>query len=68
VSTEILPSADPFRFLPRGSHLAGLIRDFDWSRTALGPIASWSQSLRAIVAMMTNSQVPMVLLWARVGP
>jgi PAS domain S-box-containing protein len=59
--------AEPFRFLRSDSDLAGLIRDFDWAGTALGPIESWPQSLRAIVAMIINSQVPIVLLWGECG-
>jgi PAS domain S-box-containing protein len=67
VSTENLRSPEPFRSLSNHSLLAGLIRDFDWAGTALGPIESWPQSLRAIVAMIINSQVPMVLLWGEPG-
>jgi PAS domain S-box-containing protein len=67
VSTEILMPAEPLRFLRSDSDLAGLIRDFDWAGTALGPIESWPQSLRAIVAMIINSQVPIVLLWGECG-
>jgi PAS domain S-box-containing protein len=67
VSTEKLLSGEPFRFLRSDSDLAGLIRDFDWASTSLGPIESWPQSLRAIVAMIINSQVPMVLLWGERG-
>jgi PAS domain S-box-containing protein len=67
VSTEKLLSGEPFRFLRGDSDLAALIRDFDWAGTALGPIESWTPSLRAIVAMIINSQVPMVLLWGDRG-
>jgi PAS domain S-box-containing protein len=67
VSTEILLPAEPFRFLRCNSDLAGLIRDFDWADTALGPIECWPQTLRAVVAMIINSQVPMVLLWGERG-
>jgi PAS domain S-box-containing protein len=67
VSTESLLSAEPFRFLRIDSNLAGLIRGFDWAGTALGPIESWPHSLRATVALILNSQVPMVLLWGERG-
>jgi len=59
--------AEPLRFLRNNSDMARLIRDFDWGGTALGPIHSWPQSLRAIVAMLINSPVPMVLLWGADG-
>jgi len=48
---------------PKTGELAELIRSYDWTATALGPIANWPQSLRTIVAMMVSSPVPMVLLW-----
>jgi PAS domain S-box-containing protein len=67
VSKEIVLPAEPFRFLRSTSELACLIRDFDWAATALGAIEGWPQSLRAIVAMVINSQVPMVLLWGDRG-
>jgi PAS domain S-box-containing protein len=67
VSTEILLPADPLRFLRSNGNLAALIRDFDWAATEVGPIESWPQSLRAIVALIINSPVPMVLLWGEHG-
>ena len=64
MATETLPPpAEPFRFLRSNGVLGGLIRDFNWANTSLGAIESWPQSLRAIVGMIINSQVPMVLLW-----
>ncbi|MEP7001428.1 MAG: PAS domain-containing protein [bacterium] len=38
-------------------------RAFDWSATPLGPVSMWSQSLRALVAMMLGSRHPMFLWW-----
>ncbi|WP_407309856.1 PAS domain-containing protein [Pseudomonas sp. nanlin1] len=43
------------------------IRAFDWTPTDLGPIDSWSQSLRATVQFMLGSPVPLVMLWGRQG-
>jgi PAS domain S-box-containing protein len=63
----MLSMADSLRFLRSDSETASLIRDYDWRDTALGPIESWPQSLRAIVAMIINSPVPMVLLWGPQG-
>jgi len=57
----------PTEILHHNSDVARLIRDFDWARTALGPIAGWPQSLRTIVAMIIGSPVPMVLLWGERG-
>jgi signal transduction histidine kinase len=47
--------------------MAQRIREFDWSRTSLGPIEQWSKSLRAAVQMLLASPVPLVMLWGRTG-
>ncbi len=47
--------------------LAGLIATFDWSRTALGPLDQWPQSLRTATALALNSPVAIVLLWGPDG-
>jgi PAS domain S-box-containing protein len=39
-----------------------LLNSFDWSKTSLGPIAMWPETLRATVRVMMLSGVPMVLL------
>jgi PAS domain S-box-containing protein len=67
VSTEILLPAESLRFLRSNSVLGRLIGEFDWAGTSLGPIESWPESLRAVVAMIINSQVPMVVLWGKRG-
>jgi len=43
--------------------MRGLCRAFDWSRTALGPVATWPQSLRTIVRVVLDSPTPMFLWW-----
>ncbi|GAA0282515.1 Sensor histidine kinase RcsC [Methylorubrum aminovorans] len=40
-----------------------LARDLDWSRTPLGPVAGWPQSLRSTVRTLLSSQYPMILTW-----
>lgn len=35
----------------------------DWAATSLGPVASWSTSLRAAVDLTLNSGFPITLLW-----
>ena len=39
------------------------IRDFDWSRTALGPIDTWPRALCTIVDVALGSAFPQVVLW-----
>lgn len=43
------------------------MRDFDWSKTNLGPIASWPQSLRTAVDLALASPVPIVMLFGPDG-
>ena len=43
--------------------MARLCRDFDWSETALGLVAGWSQSLRTTVSTVLMSRHPMFLWW-----
>ncbi|KFG67293.1 chemotaxis protein CheY [Microvirga sp. BSC39] len=40
-----------------------LARALDWSRTPLGPVSAWPQSLRSIVRTLLSSQYPMILTW-----
>ena len=50
-----------------GGEMGALIRQFDWSRTSLGPIDGWPQSLKTTVETLLLSPVPIVLLWGRDG-
>ena len=43
--------------------MRALCRAFDWNTTALGPVATWSQSLRTIVQVILDSPTPMFLWW-----
>jgi hypothetical protein len=43
--------------------MRALCRALDWSTTALGPVATWSQSLRTIVRVVLDSPTPMFLWW-----
>lgn len=50
-------------FLDGGGDMAAAIRDYDWSATALGPIASWPAALKIAVGMMVNSRFPKCIAW-----
>ncbi len=43
--------------------MAALIRQRDWSRTKLGPIEEWPQSLRTSISICLASRFPIVLYW-----
>jgi signal transduction histidine kinase/FixJ family two-component response regulator len=55
---------DPTRGWSSGAGtMAELVRRFDWSKTPLGPIASWPMSLTTVVGVMLHSRQPMFLWW-----
>ena len=46
-----------------GGEMGARIRAFDWERSPLGPISSWSQSLKSTVDLMMASQLAINLIW-----
>ena len=39
------------------------MRSIDWSRTPLGPVEQWSQTLRMMVRLLLVNRFPMLLWW-----
>ena len=56
-----------YEWLSGGGEMGDRIRRMDWSRTALGPIAGWPQSLKTAVGLVLSSPVPIVMLWGPDG-
>src|SRR5579862_3014417 len=52
-----------FAFLQGGGEMGARMRDLDWSKTALGPVEDWPQSLRSTVSMLLPSKAQIVLFW-----
>jgi PAS domain S-box-containing protein len=52
-------------WLTGGGEMGRLIRVMDWSRTSVGSIASWPQSLKTAVSILLNSHYPMFVWWGR---
>jgi PAS domain S-box-containing protein len=50
-----------------GGELGALIRQFDWTKTSLGPLEAWPQSLKTVTDTLLRSPVPIVLLWGEDG-
>ncbi|WP_199514669.1 ATP-binding protein [Nucisporomicrobium flavum] len=46
-----------------GGDTGRIMARLDWSRTPLGPVAGWPQSLRSAVRIVLSSRYPMLLLW-----
>ena len=63
----MLAKRDNSAFPDGGGETGALIRAFDWSKTPLGPIAGWPQSLRTAVDVVLQSPAPLVMLWGRDG-
>ena len=63
----MLAKRDNSAFPDGGGETGALIRAFDWSKTPLGPIADWPQSLRTAVDVVLQSPAPLVMLWGQDG-
>lgn len=46
-----------------GGALGGLVREFDWAKTPLGPIEQWPQSLKTVVRTLLTSRFAMWMSW-----
>ncbi|TWR26242.1 response regulator [Mucilaginibacter achroorhodeus] len=51
------------QFLSGGGEMGKLIRTMDWSKTALGPVENWPQSLRTSVSLCLSSTFPILIAW-----
>lgn len=56
-----------YPFLSGGGDAALLIAAFDWSRTPVGCLDAWPQSLKTAAGLLLRSPVPIVLLWGEDG-
>lgn len=50
-------------FLAGGGELSACIREFDWTRHALGPPEQWPLALRTTLRMVLTTQHPMLMFW-----
>jgi signal transduction histidine kinase len=55
-------TAEPF---PGNSEMALRMRNFDWSKTAIGRTETWPESLKTAVRICIGSRNPIVLWWGR---
>ena len=53
-------SIDPFA---GGGEMAAIMRSIDWTKTALGPVTSWPQSLRTALSILLETGFPMCIAW-----
>jgi len=50
-------------WLTGGGEMGDHMRSLDWSRTPLGPVTEWPQSLRSAVSILLPSKAQIVLFW-----
>jgi len=50
-------------FLAGGGEMGERMRALDWTKTPLGPVTAWPQSLKTIVRVMLDSRYAMWMLW-----
>src|SRR5689334_21657182 len=51
------------KMLDGGGEMGALIRTIDWSKTPLGPIDTWTQSLLTAVSICLFSRFPILIFW-----
>jgi signal transduction histidine kinase/DNA-binding response OmpR family regulator len=51
--------------LSGGGEMGALMRSIDWSKTAVGPVQSWPQSLRTALSILLETGFPMYIAWGR---
>lgn len=56
-------SSPTVRWLFQGGEAAERIASLDWSKTSLGPIDSWPQSLQTVVKLCLGSTSPAAVIW-----
>lgn len=58
------PNLDPaVGPIDTGEEMEGRIRELDWSKTPLGPIHAWPQSLRTVINILLASRYAMWMAW-----
>jgi len=50
-------------FLIGGGDMGQRIKDFDWSKTSIGSLQHWPQSLRSALGICINSNFPIAIYW-----
>jgi signal transduction histidine kinase len=63
IETDVRRGASAQDWLVGGGAMGEHIRSMDWSRTALGPIEAWPQSLRTTVSLCLASNFPISIAW-----
>ena len=62
-SIALSPTHDQLSWLSGGGEMGALIRSMDWSKTPLGPLQDWPQSLKTSVSLCLSSTFPILVAW-----
>ena len=64
--TSVSGSAIQFpAFLSKPGGMSERIRTFNWADNQLGPVGTWSQSLRSALSISLNSNFPIAIYWGK---
>jgi PAS domain S-box-containing protein len=66
-ATVVASSDNKTIFVHGEGDVVGLIQDLDWAATPLGPIHSWSGTLKSTVSFVIQAPLPLALLWGEQG-
>src|SRR5579862_5617652 len=56
----VQPAVDPFI---GGGEMGAVMRSVDWSRTSIGAVETWSDSIRMMVRFLLANRFPLLLWW-----
>src|SRR3954471_9767375 len=48
-----------------GGEMGALMRSIDWSKTGVGPVEAWPQSLRTALSILLETGFPMYIAWGK---
>ncbi|MDZ8261312.1 ATP-binding protein [Nostoc sp. ChiQUE01b] len=63
MNESTLASNADVNFLIGGGEMGARMREYDWSKTSLGPTQQWPQSLKTAVRIMLTCRQPMFVWW-----
>jgi PAS domain S-box-containing protein len=64
LEATLLADAEGFAaWLNADGEMTRLIRQFDWSKAAIGPEEEWSPALKMVIRLMLANRFPMILWW-----
>ena len=63
MNPDYSPARHAAYVLAGGGEMGVLMRAMDWSRTKLGPVETWPQSLRTAVRIILSSRYAMFVWW-----